>query len=129
VADHVVLRGSKLRLTVPQLSPDCPLKKRGHQLVAAPPSAGSVYLVSFRSSKSSIRERADPKGEGGGGGRRMDHLEPHAGPHVALREPYADPRADLEAAAQTCTQTQMRLRRLRRATCAGETFPHPGCGS
>jgi hypothetical protein len=74
------------------------------------------------------------EGDGGGGGRRIDRAEPHAGPHAALREPQADLRADLDAAAQTCTQARIRLPRLRRAACAWRGFPPPrlwkltGCG-
>ena len=63
---------------------------------------GSVE-VSFRSPKSSIRERADPKGPEGGGGRRIRPAKPHA----ALGEPHAD----LHAAPAEPTQSRTQVRR------------------
>lgn len=67
--------------------------------------------VSFRSLSFPIRERAEPKGAEGGGGRRIDHAQPHAGPHATRAGPYASPHAALGSRTQVYTKVWQWLRR------------------
>ena len=74
-------------------------------------SNAETSSVSFRSLSFPVRERAEPKGAEGGGGRRIDRAQPHAGPHAARAGPYASPHAALGDRTQAYTQVWQWLRR------------------
>src|SRR5215210_7491393 len=100
----------------------------------------SPHEVSFRLQNSTIRERVDPKGEEGGGGRRIPATQSRTQVRTRLwtaaRRPArksargsAEPDAGPHATTQARTQAWTGPWRLYGAARAGEAFPLPGCGS